>query len=113
MKKPNKNAPQSLSGERGKYQADGESNHTLTQERKVLAWLYERTIKRMTTSAFESFRANYDTSFRTHVSVLSHKHGLEIPREFVTDTATGSRHKRYWLSDADVVKVEKILKIKT
>jgi len=111
MKKPNKNAPQSLSGERGKYQADGESNHTLTQEQKVLAWLYERTIEGMTTSAWESFKANYDTSFRTHVSVLCRKHGLEIPREFVTNTATDSRHKCYWLSDVDLVKVRKILRI--
>ena len=111
MKKPNKNAPQSLSGERGKYQADGESNHTLTQKQKVLVWLYERTIKGMTTSAWESFKANYDTSFRTHVSVLSHEHGLEIPREYVTNTHTGSRHKRYWLSNDDLVKVRKILKI--
>mgnify|MGYP006865118734 CR=1 FL=1 len=99
-----------VKGGRGKYQADGESNHTLTQEQKVLAWLYERTIEGMTTSAWESFKANYDTSFRTHVSVLCRKHGLEIPREFVTNTATDSRHKCYWLSDVDLVKVRKILK---
>ena len=113
MKKPNKNAPQSLSGVQGKYQADGESYHTLTQELKVLAWLYERTINGKTTSAFESFRANFDTSFRTHVSILCNKYGLEIPREYITNDNSGSRYKQYWLSDTDIVKVEIILKIKT
>jgi len=113
MKKPKEMPLKLVKGGRGKYQASGKSHHTLTKALLVLRWIYTSTTKGQTTSAYGSFNANDDTSFRTHVSDLSADYELEIPRKYVTNTATGIRYKEYWLSDADVVKVEKILKIKT
>ena len=110
MKKPNKkNASKTLSGQRGKYQANGGTNNTLSKEMKVLNWLYDRAINGQRATAFDSFNQNLDTSFRTHISALCRKYGLEIPRIYVKNSNTGTRHKEYWLSDNDIIKVKKIL----
>jgi len=109
MKKQNKNAPQTLTGQRGAYQIDGKNNNTISKELLILNWLYDRTKQGLTCTAFDSFSHNLDTSFRTHISVLCRKHGLEINRRYITNPNTGSTYKEYWLSDDDVIKVKKTL----
>jgi hypothetical protein len=90
--------------------SDTKNNRLLTKGQKVLQWIYSRTKKGLRASAFGSFKANRDTSFRTHISVLGHSHNLEIPREYVKNPNTGMTYKEYWLSEEDILKVEKILK---
>jgi hypothetical protein len=109
MEKNKKMPLQSLTGSKGKYQVNGKVNHTLTKELQVLNWIYQQTIKGLTATAFESFSQNEDTSFRTRISELGHKYGLEIPRKGVTNPHTGTYYKKYWLSANDIEKVEKIL----
>ena len=89
---------------------DTKDNSLQTKGQQVLQWIYNRTKKGLRTSAFGSFKANRDTSFRTHISVLGHSHNLEIPREYVKNPNTGMTYKEYWLSEEDILKVEKILK---
>jgi len=108
MKKHNKkNASKTLSGQRGKYLKQGKVNNTLSKGLKVLGWIYDRTLKGKTSTAFGSFNYNKDTSFRTHVSVFCRQFGLEIPRKKVMGLRTW--HKEYWLSANDTIKVRKIL----
>lgn len=111
MKKPNKkNTPKTLSGQRGKSQKTSKSNDTpLSKGLIVLSYLYDRTMKGKTANAFDSFNQNLDTSFRTHISILCHKFGLEIPRRYVKNSSTGTWYKEYWLSNNDIIKVKKIL----
>ena len=109
MKKQNKNAPQTLSGQRGEHQTNGRNNNTISKELLILNWLYDRTKQSLTCTAFDSFNQNLDTSFRTHISVLCRKYGLEIPRKYIKNPNTGTTYKEYWLSDADIAKVKKIL----
>ena len=110
MKNPNKRMPlQTLSGQSGKYQINGENNHTLSKGIKVLSWIYDRTSQGLTCTAFESFNYNQDTIFTTRVSMLCHKYELEIPRKWVKNPNTGSSYNEYWLSDNDIFKVKKIL----
>jgi len=110
MSKNKRKAPITLSGQRGNQsQNNGKSNHTLTKGFVILDWIYEQTIKGLTATAFDSFNQNGDTSFRTHVSELCHKYGLEIPRKRVKNPNTGSYFKKYWLSINDLEKVKKIL----
>jgi len=109
MKKQNKNAPQTLTGQRGAYQTNGRNNNTIGKELLVLNWLYDRTKQGLICTAFDSFNQNLDTSFRTHISVLCRKYGLEIPRRYIKNPNTGSTYKEYWLSSNDIIKVKKIL----
>ena len=111
MKKHNKNAPQTVRGQRGKYQTNGRSDNTISKELLVLNWLYDRTIKGLTCTAFESFDHNQDTIFTTRVSMLCHRYGLEIPRKRIKNPSTGNSCNKYWLSDTDIIKVRKILNI--
>ena len=91
MKKPNKKMPlQTLSGQSGKYQTNGENNHTLSKGLKVLSWIYDWTAQGLTCTAFESFNQNQDTIFTTRVSMLCHRYGLEIPRRRVNSPNTGA-----------------------
>ena len=109
MKKHNKNAPQTVRGQRGKYQTNGRSDNTISKELLVLNWLYDRTKQGLTCTTFDSFNHNDDTSFRTRISVLCRKCGLKIPRRYIKNPNTGATYKEYWLSDNDIIKVEKIL----
>ena len=110
MKKHNKKMPlQTLTGRSGKYQTNGENNNTLSKELKVLSWIYNRTMKGKAATAFDSFNQNFDTSFRTHISVLCRKYGIEMPRNYVKNSNTSTWHKKYWLSNNDIIKVKKIL----
>ena len=110
MKRSNKkSASKTSDGQRGEYQTSGKNNNTLSKELKVLSWLYDRTSRGLTCTAFDSFDQNLDTSFRTHISVLCCKYGLEIPRRYVKNTSTGAWYKEYWLSNNDIIKVKKIL----
>ena len=84
MKEYNKNAPQSLTGQRGEYQDIGELNHTITKEIRVLRWILQQTIKKQKATAFDSFTHNQDTMFTTRVSMLCSKYNLDIPRKQVT-----------------------------
>lgn len=109
MKKDKKMPSQSLTGSKGKYQTNGRNDNTISKEFLVLNWLYDRTKQGLICTVFDSFNHNLDTSFRTHISVLCRKYGLEIPRRYTKNPNTGSTYKEYWLSDNDIVKVEKIL----
>jgi len=110
MKKHNnKNASKTLSGQRGKYLKQGKANNTLSKGLKVLGWIYDRTLKGLTCTAFESFNHNKDTIFTTRVSMLCHSYELEIPRKRIKNLNTGASYNEYWLSDNDIIKVRKIL----
>jgi len=110
MKKHNnKNASKTLSGQRGKYLKQGKANNTLSKGLKVLGWIYDRTLKGLTCTAFESFNHNQDTIFTTRVSMLCHSYELEIPRKRIKNLNTGASYNEYWLSDNDIIKVKKIL----
>ena len=110
MKKHNKKMPlQTLTGQSGKYQIDGGNNNTLNKGLKVLDWIYDRTTKGLTCTAFESFNHNQDTIFTTRVSMLCHRYDLEIPRKRVKNTNTGASYNEYWLNDNDIDKVATIL----
>jgi len=110
--KINKKTPlQTLTGQSGEYQSisKGKSNNTLNKGDSILNWIYGRSIRGLRATAFDSFNHNADTSFRTHISELCHKYGLEILRECVRNSNTGTWYKEYWLSDSDIKKVKKIL----
>jgi len=109
MKKQNKNAPQSLTGQRGEYQANGRNDNTISKELLILNWLYDRAKQGLACTAFDSFNQNLDTSFRTRISALCRKYGLKIPRRYVKNSSTGTWYKEYWLSNNDIIKVKKIL----
>lgn len=109
MSENKKKAPQTFSGQQGKYQTSGASNNTLSKSDMVLKWVYERTTEGLRATAFDSFNHNSDTSFRTHISELCRKYGLVIKREYVRNPKTGSKYKEYWLSASDIKKVKKIL----
>lgn len=109
MKKYNKNAPQSLTGQRGAYQHTGKSNNTISKELRVLRWILHQTVKGLKATTFGSFIHNRDTMFTTRVSTLSCKYNLEIPRKQVKNTDTGAYYNEYWLSDDDIGKVITIL----
>ena len=109
MKKNHKNAPQTLTGQRGEHQNTGKLNNTISKRLRVLSWLYCQTIHGLTCTAFESFNQNQDTSFTTRVSALCYRYGLEIPRRQVKNSNTGTYYNEYWLSDDDIGKVTIIL----
>ena len=109
MRKQDKNAPQSLTGQRGEYQTNGRNDNTISKELLILNWLYDRTKQGLTCTVFDSFNQNLDTSFRTHISALCRKYRLEISRRYIKNPNTGATYKEYWLSDNDIVKVKKIL----
>ena len=110
MKNHNKKMPlQTLTGQSGKYQTNGGNNHTLSKGLKVLSWIYDWTAQGLNCTAFDSFKHNSDTIFTTRVSILCRKYGLEIPRSYVKNSNTGTWHKKYWLSNNDIIKVKKIL----
>ena len=99
-----------MSGQRGNQSRNsGRANHTLNKGFQILDWIYNQTVEGLTTTAFESFNQNGDTSFRTHISELGRKHDLEIPRKGVKNPHTGAYYKEYWLSANDIEKVKKIL----
>jgi len=45
MKENYKNAPQTLTGQRGEYQKNGKSNNTLNKAGSTLDWIYEQGIR--------------------------------------------------------------------
>lgn len=109
MSEHKKKAPQTLGGQQGKYQTSGVFNNTLNKSDTVLDWIYERSVKGLKATAFDSFNHNSDTSFRTHISELCKRYGLVIEREYVRNPKTGGKHKEYWLNISDIKKVKKIL----
>ena len=110
MKKSNKKMPlQTLTGQSGKYQINGEFNNTISKELRVLRWILHQTVKGIKATTFDSFTQNQDTMFTSRVSTWGSKYNLEIPRKQVKNPNTGAYYNEDWLSDDDIDKVITIL----
>ena len=54
---------------------------------RVLLYVYQNTLKGEPSTAFGSFTANGDTSFRTHISVLKSVYPIHIHSHWVCNPA--------------------------
>ena len=81
---------------------------TANKRLAVLLWIYNLSINGNQSTAFQSFYANNDTSFRTRVSQIQGIDGIEISRAWVK--RNGKRFKQYWIDQTSLPKAEKTLK---
>ncbi len=81
----------------------------ISKQIRVLRYVYQNTLKGEPSTAYGSFTANGDTSFRTHISVLQNAYPIHIQSHWVCNPHTHSRYKEYTLAPSSIHTTEQIL----
>ena len=76
---------------------------------RVLLYFYQNTLKGESSTAFGSFTANADTSFRKHISILQSVYSIHIQSHWVCNPHTHSRYKEYTLAPSSIHTTQQIL----